>query len=72
MKYWWVNQNQTLKYEITGGYMWPPKTKANGGSNKFYDYMTEVGDVVFSLSKKSRLCASFIIGMYPFFYKCQY
>jgi hypothetical protein len=45
--------------------MWPPKTKANGGSNKFYDYMTEVGDVVFSLSKKSRLCASFIIGMYP-------
>ena len=31
MKYWWVNQNQTLKYEITGGYMWPPKTKVNVG-----------------------------------------
>ena len=52
MKYWWVNQNQTLKYEITGGYMWSPKTKANGGINKFYDFMTEVeaGDVVFSFA----------------------
>jgi hypothetical protein len=52
MRYWWVNQNQTLKYEITGGYMWSPKTKSNGGSNKFYDYMTEVevGDVVFSFA----------------------
>jgi hypothetical protein len=52
MRYWWVNQNKTLKYEITGGYMWSPKTKSNGGSNKFYDYMTEVevGDVVFSFA----------------------
>ena len=52
MKYWWVNQNQTLKYEITGGYMWSPKTKANGDRNRFYDYMTEVevGDVVFSFA----------------------
>ena len=52
MRYWWVNQNKTLKYEITGGYMWSPKTKANGGRNKFYDYMTEVeiGDIVFSFA----------------------
>jgi hypothetical protein len=52
MRYWWVNQNQTLKYEITGGYMWSPKTKTNGGRNKFYDYMAEVevGDVVFSFA----------------------
>ena len=52
MRYWWVNQNQTLKYEITGGYMWSPKTKANGGRNQFYDYMSEVevGDVVFSFA----------------------
>jgi len=52
MRYWWVNQNQTLQYEITGGYMWSPKTKIDGGRNKFYDYMTEVdtGDVVFSFS----------------------
>ena len=52
MKYWWVNQNQTLRHEITGSYLWSPKTKANGGSNKFYDYMTDVniGDIVFSFA----------------------
>jgi hypothetical protein len=25
MKYWWVNQNQTWRDEIDGGYMWSPK-----------------------------------------------
>lgn len=50
MRYWWVNQNQTYKNEVPGGFLWSPKVKANGGKNKFYDNMREVtaGDVVFS------------------------
>lgn len=50
MKYWWVNQNQTHKQEIEGGYMWSPKKKKNGAANRFYDNMKEVrpGDRVFS------------------------
>jgi putative restriction endonuclease len=47
---WWVNQNQTYSEEISGGFLWSPKTKSNGVRNQFYDFMTEVraGDVVFS------------------------
>ncbi|MDP2033912.1 MAG: HNH endonuclease [Polaromonas sp.] len=50
MRYWWVNQNQTYKQEVLGGYLWSPKTKANGARNPFYEFMREVspGDVVFS------------------------
>lgn len=50
MAYWWVNQNQTHRHEIEGGYMWSPKTRADGARNQFYDFMLEVvpGDVVFS------------------------
>ncbi|MBR2512770.1 MAG: HNH endonuclease [Halomonas sp.] len=50
MKYWWVNQNQTYKQEILGGYLWSPTKNANGARNRFYDAMTEtaVGDLVFS------------------------
>jgi hypothetical protein len=45
-----VNQNQTYSEEISGQFLWSPKTKANGSRNPFYDYMTKVraGDVVFS------------------------
>jgi hypothetical protein len=52
MKYWWVNQNQTYVHEVHGGYLWSPKTNANGARNRFYDAMTEVspGDVIFSFS----------------------
>ena len=52
-KYWWVNQNQTYKQEVEGGYLWPPKTKRNGSRNPFYDTMPQVqpGDLVFSFSK---------------------
>ena len=52
MRYWWVNQNQTFRYEVPGGYLWSPKRKANGGRNPFYDFMREVapGDVVFSFA----------------------
>ena len=24
MRYWWVNQNQTYRQEIEGGYLWSP------------------------------------------------
>lgn len=52
MRYWWVNQNQTYKHEVPGGYLWSPKVKANGAINPFYEFMREVapGDVIFSFS----------------------
>jgi putative restriction endonuclease len=50
MRYWWVNQNQTYKFEVPGGFLWSPKRNQNGARNHFYDTMAEVspGDVVFS------------------------
>src|SRR4051812_27043490 len=51
-RYWWVNQNQTYRHEVRGGYLWSPKRKANGDKNPFYDFMREVapGDVIFSFA----------------------
>jgi putative restriction endonuclease len=50
MRYWWVNQNQTHRHEIGGGYLWSPKRNADNGRNPFYEFMREVspGDLVFS------------------------
>src|SRR5216683_1305347 len=50
MRYWWVNQNQTYRHEISGGYLWSPKRNANGARNPFYESMREValGDLIFS------------------------
>jgi putative restriction endonuclease len=50
MRYWWVNQNQTYRHEVEGGYLWSPKRNANGARNPFYESMREVapGDLVFS------------------------
>jgi len=50
MRYWWVNQNQTYRQEIAGGYLWSPKRKSGNRRNPFYEFMREVapGDVVFS------------------------
>ncbi|WP_293404668.1 HNH endonuclease signature motif containing protein [Polaromonas sp.] len=52
LRYWWVNQNQTYRQEIQGGYLWSPKRKSNQARNPFYDFMREVapGDVVFSFA----------------------
>lgn len=52
MRYWWVNQNQTYRQEVRGGYLWSPKRKANQAQNPFYDFMREVspGDAVFSFA----------------------
>lgn len=49
-RFWWVNQKQTYRHEVKGGYLWSPKRKQNGRSNPFYDFMREVspGDIVFS------------------------
>lgn len=50
MRYWWVNQNQTFRHEIQGGYLWSPKRNANRARNPFYEFMREVapGDLIFS------------------------
>lgn len=50
MRYWWVNQNQTYRHEVAGGYLWSPKRNANGARNPFYETMREVapGDVIVS------------------------
>ena len=50
MKYWWVNHNQTARQEISGEYLWSPKTEKNGARSQFYDNMrrTRPGDIVFS------------------------
>lgn len=49
-RFWWVNQNQTHKQEVGGGYLWSPKANSNGARNPFYDFMKEIrpGDVVLS------------------------
>lgn len=51
-RYWWVNQNQTYKAEVGGGYMWAPKNNKDGSSNVFYNNMMQVdsGDIVFSFA----------------------
>jgi hypothetical protein len=50
MRYWWVNQNQTYKHEVAGGFLWSPKVNSNGSRNQFYVNMTEVapGDLILS------------------------
>lgn len=52
MRYWWVNQNQTYKAELAGGFLWSPKKNSNNARNQFYDNMKEVeaGDIIFSFS----------------------
>ena len=54
MTYWWVNQNQTLRHEIEGGYLWSPKRNSNGAFNRFYENMklVEPGDVIYSFSAR--------------------
>jgi putative restriction endonuclease len=52
MRFWWVNQNQTFRHEVSGGYLWSPKRNKNGRLNPFYEFMKEVspGDVIFSFA----------------------
>jgi putative restriction endonuclease len=57
MKFWWVNQGKTYKYEIANGFLWSPKVDSNGAFNHSYQTMTlvESGDIVFSYSNSSIL-----------------
>lgn len=52
MRYWWVNQNQTFRHEVGGGYLWSPKRKSNQARNPYYDFMREVapGDLIISFA----------------------
>jgi len=65
MRYWWVNQNQTFRQEIAGGYLWSPKRNATGGRNPFYESMREVapGDLIFSFVD-TRIAAAGIAKSY--------
>ena len=65
MRYWWVNQNQTYRHEIQGGYLWSPKRNANGARNPFYESMREVapGDLIFSF-KDTKILAVGIAQSY--------
>jgi putative restriction endonuclease len=65
VRYWWVNQNQTYRQEIAGGYLWSPKRNANGARNPFYEFMREVtpGDLVFSFVD-TRIVALGIVASY--------
>jgi len=65
VRYWWVNQNQTYRQEIAGGYLWSPKRNANGARNPFYEFMREVapGDLVFSFVD-TRIAAIGIVVSY--------
>ena len=65
VRYWWVNQNQTYRQEIAGGYLWSPKRNANGARNPFYEFMREVtpGDLVFSFVD-TRIAAIGIVASY--------
>ncbi|MGH8202063.1 MAG: HNH endonuclease [Steroidobacteraceae bacterium] len=65
MRYWWVNQNQTFRQEIEGGYLWSPKRNKNGHRNPFYEFMREVapGDIVLSFSD-TRIAAFGVISGY--------
>jgi putative restriction endonuclease len=65
VRYWWVNQNQTYRQEIAGGYLWSPKRNANGARNPFYEFMREVtpGDLVFSFVD-TRIVALGIVSSY--------
>jgi hypothetical protein len=65
VRYWWVNQNQTHRQEIAGGYLWSPKRNANGARNPFYEFMREVtpGDLVFSFVD-TRIFALGIVASY--------
>ena len=49
MRYWWVNQGQTHRHELEGGYLWSPKRQKNQAKSQYYENMKAVapGDAVF-------------------------
>lgn len=69
MRYWWVNQNQTFRQELEGGYLWSPQRTAKGNRNPFYETMREVvpGDLIISFVD-TRIIAIGIAASYS--YQC--
>jgi putative restriction endonuclease len=65
LRYWWVNQKQTFRQELAGGFMWSPKMNADGGNNPYYNFMTEVvpGDVIFSYANGSIIAVGVALGV---------
>lgn len=65
MRYWWVNQNQTYRHEVSGGYLWSPKKNVNGDPLRAYDLMRTIcpGDIVFSFAD-TYIKAIGIVGSY--------
>jgi putative restriction endonuclease len=49
-EFWWVNHNQTARQEISGQYLWSPKTESTGARSEFYNNMRRAapGDLVLS------------------------
>jgi len=52
MRIWWVSHNKTYEAEVGGGYLWSPKTNADGSYSRSYDNMTVAarGDLVLSFA----------------------
>ena len=74
MKFWWVNQGKTYKYEVTNGFLWSPKVDSNGAFNYSYQTMTlvEPGDLVFSYSNSNIMAVGLVqkkayVGVKPNF-----
>jgi putative restriction endonuclease len=55
MRYGWVNQNQTYRHEVRGGYLWSPKRRSNGGMNPYYETMREVAPGDWSVVQRERV-----------------
>lgn len=64
MNYWWVNQKQTFRQELAGGFMWSPKRNANRSRSAFYDFMTQVmpGDLIFSYANGAIIAIGVALG----------
>jgi|Laugresu1bdmlbdd_1035124.scaffolds.fasta_scaffold265340_2 hypothetical protein len=43
MHFHWVSQNQTGNHEVSGGYMWCPKSNVDGSRNVNYEMMRDSG-----------------------------
>ena len=50
MKIWWVNHKQTVREEVSGGFLWSPFRESGGNKSQYYDNMrlASPGDLVLS------------------------
>ena len=62
--YWWVNHKQTAGQEIGGGFLWSPKTEANGARSQYCENMRRAvaGDIVASYANGSVRHIGTVIG----------